>query len=48
MEQNKTARFQILSGNGLKMIAIITMLIDHVGGMIIEPGILLNTMPLRL
>ena len=42
MEQNKTARFQILSGNGLKMIAIITMLIDHVGGMIIEPGILLK------
>lgn len=42
MEPNKTARWKVLSGNGLKMIAIITMLIDHAGGMIIEPGILLK------
>lgn len=42
MEETKKAGFKILSGNGLKLIAIITMLIDHVGGMIIEPGILLE------
>lgn len=40
MNEKTMGRFQILSGNGLKMIAIITMLIDHIGAMIIEPGIL--------
>lgn len=42
MEEHRVARFQVLSGNGLKMIAIVTMLIDHIGGMVIEPGILRN------
>lgn len=32
--------FQILSGNALKMIAVITMLIDHIGVVLIENGIL--------
>lgn len=38
----KNAKWKVLSGNGLKLIAIVTMLIDHVGGMIIEPGIIMK------
>lgn len=33
-------KYQILSGNMLKMIAIVTMLIDHVGAALIEGGVL--------
>lgn len=46
MEQNiqtpsaYPSRFQCLSGNALKIIAITTMLIDHIGAVLIENGIL--------
>lgn len=40
MEKANTSRFKILSGNGLKIIAIVTMLIDHIGAIVIENGIL--------
>lgn len=40
MEDARTSRYCRLNGNSLKMIAIVTMLIDHVGAAIIEPGIL--------
>lgn len=39
MEGTKISGGGRLSGNGLKMIAIVTMLVDHVGAMIIERGI---------
>lgn len=40
MEQAVTVRKKGLSGNALKMIAIITMMIDHIGAAVIENGIL--------
>lgn len=40
MEEANTSKFKILSGNGLKIIAIVTMLIDHIGAIVIENGIL--------
>lgn len=39
MEAASTARPRGLSGNALKIIAMVTMLIDHIGAVIIEPGI---------
>lgn len=39
MEEASTVRSRGLSGNVLKIIAIVTMLIDHIGAVIIEPGI---------
>ena len=43
-------RYQILSGNALKMIALITMIIDHIGAVILEMGIVdgYNTGRLRI
>lgn len=42
MTLTKALKLQVLSGNGLKMVAVITMLTDHIGAMIIEPGVLNN------
>lgn len=36
MEGTRTWNYKRLSGNGLKLIAVITMLIDHIGAMVIE------------
>ncbi len=33
-------RYQILNANALKIIALVTMLIDHIGAAVIEPGVL--------
>lgn len=33
-------RYQILSGNALKMIALITMIIDHIGAALLEMGVI--------
>lgn len=38
--KQKLSGMKILSGNGLKMIAIVTMLIDHIGASLIEVSIL--------
>lgn len=38
--ENRVESWKCLSGNALKMIAIVTMLIDHIGAAIIEMGIL--------
>lgn len=40
MENSGKSGWKRLSGNALKIIAIVTMLIDHIGAMIIEPGFL--------
>jgi hypothetical protein len=40
MKESMSARTRGITGNTLKMIAIVTMLIDHIGVAIFENGIL--------
>ena len=40
MKESMSARTRGITGNTLKMIAIITMLIDHIGVAVVENGIL--------
>jgi hypothetical protein len=37
--ENEVKGFKGLSGNAIKIIAVVTMLIDHIGAFVLEPGI---------
>ncbi|MDW2796996.1 TraX family protein [Clostridium boliviensis] len=48
MTESAVTRKKGITGNALKMIAIITMLIDHIGAVVIENGILKYQNPLLM